>query len=80
VSNDSLLSLTAHWLTDSFERKSAALHAQPMYQAHTREYICTQYKQMLVHWEIKAFTVQCPSDICREPLGTRRWHTLTYTQ
>lgn len=45
VSNDSLLSLTAHWLTDSFERKSAVLHAQPMYQAHTGEYICAQYKQ-----------------------------------
>ena len=53
VSNDSLLSLTAHWLTDSIERKSAVLHAQPMYQAHTGEYICAQYKQMLAHWEIK---------------------------
>lgn len=42
VSNDSLLSLTAHWLTDSFERKSAVLHAQPMYQAHTGEIICAQ--------------------------------------
>ena len=53
VSNDSLLSLTAHWLTDSFEHKSAVLHAQPMYHAHTGEYICEQYKQMLARWEIK---------------------------
>ena len=53
MSNDSLLSLTAHWLTDFFEQKSAVLHAQPMYRAHTGEYICDQYKQMLVHWEIK---------------------------
>ena len=28
VSNDSLLSLSAHWLTQSFERRYAMLHAQ----------------------------------------------------
>ena len=39
VSNDSLLSLTTHWLTDSFERKSAMLHASTLHGSHTGEYI-----------------------------------------
>ena len=35
VSNDSLLSLTAHWLTESFEKKYAMLHAQSLPGSHT---------------------------------------------
>ena len=39
ISSHSLLSLTAHWLTDSFERKSAVLHAQSFPDEHTGETI-----------------------------------------
>ena len=53
VSNDSLLSLTTHWVNNNFERKSAVLNAQTLHEAHTGEYICSQYKDMLGHWEIK---------------------------
>ena len=42
ISSNSLLSLTAHWLTDSFERKSAVLHAQSFPGEHTGEMICTK--------------------------------------
>ena len=31
VSSDSLLSLTAHWFSDLFERRSAVLHAEPIH-------------------------------------------------
>ena len=53
ISSHSLLSLTAHWLTDSFERKSAVLHAQSFPGEHTGEMICSKYKEMLEGWEIK---------------------------
>ena len=48
-----LLSLTTHWVNNNFERKSAVLNAQTLHEAHTGEYICSQYKDMLGHWEIK---------------------------
>lgn len=35
----SLLSLTAHWVTSSFVRKSAVLHAEPIYESHTGAYL-----------------------------------------
>ena len=53
VSSHSLLSLTAHWLTDSFERKSAVLHAQSFPGEHTGEMICSKYKAMFEGWEIQ---------------------------
>ena len=53
VGSHSLLSLTAHWLTDSFERKSAVLHAQSFPGEHTGEMICSKYKEMLAGWGIK---------------------------
>ncbi len=53
VSNDSLLSLTAHWLTDSFKPQSAVLHAQTFPGAHTGEMICGRYTEMLKGWGIK---------------------------
>uniref|UniRef100_A0A1X7UI74 Uncharacterized protein n=1 Tax=Amphimedon queenslandica TaxID=400682 RepID=A0A1X7UI74_AMPQE len=49
VSNDSLLSLTAHWLNNNFERKSAVLNAQTLHEENTGEYICSQYKDVLTH-------------------------------
>ena len=42
VSNDSLLSLTAHWLTDSSEKRSAVLHAEPFNESHIGENLCNK--------------------------------------
>ena len=47
----SLLSLTAHWLTESFVKKSAVLHIQPLEEFHTNVYLGAVYK-MLDSWEI----------------------------
>ena len=48
----SLLSLTAHWLTELFDKRSSVLHVQPLQQFHTGEYLGVIYKRMLDHWEI----------------------------
>ena len=48
----SLLSLTAHWLTELFAKRSAVLHVQPLQESHTGEYLGIVYKRMLDHWEI----------------------------
>ena len=48
----SLLSLTAHWLTELFAKRSAVLHVQPLQESHTGEYLGVVYKRMLDHWEI----------------------------
>ena len=53
----SLLSLTAHWLTDDFTRISAVLHVQPLEDAHTGEYLGGIYKKMLEGWGISDETV-----------------------
>ena len=47
-----LLSLTAHWIDDAFVKVSAVLHAQPIQEAHTGEYIAAQMESMLQNWEI----------------------------
>ena len=52
VSSNSLLSLTAHWFSDLFER-SAVLHAGPIHGSHTGEVLCEHYKRMLAKWKIK---------------------------
>ena len=52
VSSDCLLSLTVHWLTDSLERKSAVLHAEPLHGSHTGEVLCGHYHRMLAKWNI----------------------------
>ena len=43
----SLLSLTAHWITDAFVRQSAVLHVLPLEEAHTGEYLARKYLEML---------------------------------
>ena len=53
MSNDSLLSFTAHWLTESFEERSAVLHAEPFNESHTGENLCTKSNGMLKEWGIK---------------------------
>ena len=52
VSNDSLLSLTAHWLTESFEKKYAMLHAQSLPGSHTGALLASKYEEMLKEWDI----------------------------
>ena len=47
----SLLSLTAHWLTELFDKRSSVLHVQPLQESHTGEYLGVIYKRMLDHWE-----------------------------
>ena len=52
--NASLLSLTAHWLTDNFFKKSAVLHVQPLEDSHTGVYLAEVYKKMFDNWKISA--------------------------
>ena len=54
VSNDSLLSLTAHWLTDSFTKKTAVLHTQLLEESHTGTYLAEKLTQMLASWKISS--------------------------
>ena len=53
ISSNSFLSFTAHWLIESFERKSAVLHAQSFPGEHTGELISNKYREMLAGWGIK---------------------------
>ena len=52
VNDTSLLSLTAHWINNSFEKQSAVLHAQSLEMAHTGEYIASCISTMLDKWDI----------------------------
>ena len=47
VSNKSLLSLTAYWITDTFERKAVMLHAQRIDGSHTSSCIAEKITGML---------------------------------
>ena len=47
VNDISLLSLTAHWMNNSFEKQSAVLHTQSLEMAHTGEYIASCISTML---------------------------------
>ena len=44
---ESLISLTAYWITQDFTRASAVLHAHRCEGSHTGEYICTKLENML---------------------------------
>ena len=52
VNFDSLLSLTAHLVTDSFERKSAILSVNPFDGSHTGENMAAKFDEMFHLWEI----------------------------
>lgn len=52
VNLHSLLSLTAHWVNDTFERKSAVLNVKPFDGSHTGEYIAEAFHEMFCSWEI----------------------------
>ncbi|XP_011403023.1 PREDICTED: zinc finger BED domain-containing protein 4-like [Amphimedon queenslandica] len=47
-----LLSLTAHWVTESFERMSAVLKVLLLNESHTGQYLATKYEEMLASWKI----------------------------
>lgn len=48
----SLLSFTTHWLTESFQQKSAVLNVLPLEESHTGLYLASKYAEMLSKWEI----------------------------
>ena len=52
VAHRSLLSLTAHWLSDNFEKSSAGLHVTTLEESHTGSYLCTKFDDMLSTWKI----------------------------
>ena len=52
VSNKSMISLTAHWLTIDFVRKSAVLNVKPFPESHTGENIVTIFEEMFDSWKI----------------------------
>ena len=52
VAHRSLLSLTAHWLSDNFEKSSAVLHVTALEESHTGSYLCTKFDDMLSTWKI----------------------------
>ena len=54
LTNQSLISLTAHWLEDSFVRKSAVLHVKHLDGSHSGEKICESMhmESMIEYWKI----------------------------
>ena len=52
VSNESLLNLTAHWITGTFEQKAVMLHAQRIDGSHTGPCIVEKITGMLRSWDI----------------------------
>ena len=52
VAHRSLLSLTAHWISDSFEKSSAGLHVTALEESHTGSYTCTKFNDMLLGCKI----------------------------
>ena len=53
LSVNSLMSLTAHWITEDFVRKRAVLHAQSFEGSHTGEQIHRKLQEMLTQWGIQ---------------------------
>ncbi|MCH9715790.1 MAG: hypothetical protein K0U52_01720 [Gammaproteobacteria bacterium] len=53
VSNHSLLSLTAHWVTEDFNRISCVLNVIPLEESHTGTYMCSKLRSSLEKWKIE---------------------------
>ena len=51
LSNESLISMTAHWIGDEFKCTSAALHAQNIEGLYTGVAICQALESMLENWK-----------------------------
>ena len=52
LTNESLISMTAHWVNESFNRLSAVLHAQKIEGSHSGIAICHMLEAMLDTWNI----------------------------
>ena len=52
LANDSLISMTAHWVNESFNRLSAVLHAQKIEGSHSCIAICHMLEAVLDTWNI----------------------------
>ena len=57
VSNESLLSLTAHWISDTFQRTNVMLNASRIDGSHTGAYIAQKIKEILESWFISTYRV-----------------------
>ena len=57
LSNESLISMTAHWISNEFECTSAVFHAQKMEGSHTGVAICRALESMLENWKISKSSV-----------------------
>ena len=57
------MSLTAHWLTNMFERKQAILHAESFEGTHTGNVIREKFESMLQRWGIskEQLSLSCSS-------------------
>lgn len=49
---ESLMSLTAHWITENFERVSVVLNVKPVNSSHTGDYLKNEFFNMLQFWNI----------------------------
>ena len=47
-----MISLTAHWISDSFSKKSAVLHVQSFPDSHMGSNICAMFDSMFQGWAI----------------------------
>jgi len=52
MAGESLLSLTAHWISADFEKVSAVLHVLTLEGSHTGVCICEKFTEMLSNWNI----------------------------
>ena len=60
VRNDSLISLTAHWLSPhSFKRKSTMLNASLIPGSHTGDAIRMKCEEMIGNWDIQKSQLHC---------------------
>ena len=64
VAHRCLLSLTAHWISDSFEKSSAVLHVTLLQESHTGNYICVKFSQILLTWGINMVKVMRDANLC----------------
>lgn len=51
---ESLMSLTAHWISNDFKRISVVLNVKPVNESHTGEYLKDEFFKMLEFWNIDA--------------------------
>ena len=63
VSVNSLMSLTAHWLTETFDRKRAILHVQPFDGSHTGDQIRIKFEEMFNTQKIQQMPLYPTMDV-----------------